>query len=145
MPARACFDSSLLAKCYLDEELSDAVRRVASSFDAIHSSALGRVELASALLRAHRERRITASQLSAIMGQWEEDEAGGAWKWIPLSEEALEMARRRMLDAPRSLPLYASDAIHLAAARLAGFDEFWSADVKQLAAARYFGLDGRRV
>ena len=142
---RAYFDTSFLAKCYLLEDGSAEVRRQAEELRPICCSRFGRVELAAAIQRARRERRITDGARVAILAQWRSDDESELWEWLPISEAVQDEARRRLLELPNDLPLRASDAIHLATARLNGFDDFWSADVKQLAAAAYFGLEGRHV
>jgi len=41
------------------------------------------------------------------------------------------------------MALSGADAIHLSTARLAGFDEIWTADRRMIAAAESFGLRAR--
>ena len=46
---------------------------------------------------------------------------------------------------PAAAYLRAGDAIHLVSAGGAGFTEIWTSDRHLLAAAAYFGIEGRRV
>lgn len=50
-----------------------------------------------------------------------------------------------MSALPATAYLRAADAVHLVSALEAGFTEIWSNDRHLLAAAAYFGLQGRSV
>ena len=60
-----------------------------------------------------------------------------------MSESIIEEARAHVAALPKSVVLRAGDALHLSSARLGGFDAIWSTDQRLLAAASYFGLEGR--
>ena len=64
---------------------------------------------------------------------------------VPVSERILRHVERMTGRLPKSTPLRAGDAIHLASALEAGFDEIWTNDRHLIAAAGHFGLKGRSV
>ncbi len=62
---------------------------------------------------------------------------------IPISESLLWEVHEALRSLPNTVFIRAGDAIHLIAARSAGFTEIWTNDKHMLEAARHFRLDGR--
>lgn len=139
----AYFDTACLVKCYVSEVGTEATVHAATSLGRIHCSTFGRVELMSGLRRARRENRISAHALNVIMLQIADDDRRSIFEWIPVTTQVVEDARAQMSALPTAVVLRAGDAIHLATARLSGFDEIWSTDRRLLAAAAHFDLKGR--
>jgi len=73
------------------------------------------------------------------------DVQSGVWSLLPISEPFLFRVEALISALPRSMYLRAGDAIHLAAAKEAGFTEIWSNDRRVLEAAPAFGLAGKSV
>ncbi len=142
IPTSAYFDTAFVLKCYLPEADSAPVRAFASAVDDLVTSEFARAEVAAGFHRMLREGRGSAREALAVADQFESDVAQGVWRFVPLGATVWERVR----DAFRALPprefLRSADAIHLASARLAGFDTIHSSDRHLLAAAPRFGLRG---
>ena len=70
------FDTSYLLRCYYDDPGYEAVRRLADQ-DQLACCGHGRVELAAALHRKLRERALTASDMTFLRQQIEQDSGQG--------------------------------------------------------------------
>jgi predicted nucleic acid-binding protein len=134
------FDSSYIAKFYLDEPDSDPVRRLAESLGQVRCSVMGQVEVAAVFHRKFRESAFDARALREVMGQFEEDSAQGLWTWLPLTPELAAMTAVAFARLPRTVYLRAADALHLICAREHGLDAIYTNDRHVTAAARYFRL-----
>lgn len=139
------FDTAYLAKLYLLETDSFPVRELAADTEQIVCSGHGRVELAFIFHRKFREGALEETELRSLMDQVARDTAGGYLRWLANDTSQLELAARAALDVPRDCFLRAADALHLACARDHGFKTVYSNDKTLLAAARHFGLRGRKV
>ena len=139
------FDTSYLLKCYVPENGSEEVRRLASARGQVACCEFGRLELVSALHRKFREHSIQEAAFSVIHRQLVIDERQGIWNWLSLTQEVLD----GVFAAFRRLPLEAyvrtGDAIHLECARRNGFAEIFSSDRHLLDAAKHFRLQGHNV
>jgi predicted nucleic acid-binding protein len=139
------FDTSCLLKCYVREDASEEVRRLASERGQVACCEFGRLELVSALHRKLREHSIREAAYSVLHRQLAVDEQQGVWNWLSLTQEVLD----GVFAAFRRLPLDAyvrtGDAIHLECARRNGFAEIFSSDRHLLDAAKHFGLQGHNV
>jgi predicted nucleic acid-binding protein len=128
------FDSSALAKRYVEEKGSDQVQAILSSASALAVSVICIPEIVSALCRRRRERKVSiqeyrnakASVLSDI------DDA----TVIGVTEEVLAQAVALL----ERFPLRSADALHVACASEWSTDLFVSADDRQCRAAREHGL-----
>ena len=128
------FDSSALAKRYVEEKGSDQVQAILSSASALAVSVTCIPEIVSALCRRRRERKVStqeyrnakASVLSDI------DDA----TVIGITEEVIAQAVALL----EQFPLRSADAFHVACASEWSTDLFVSADDRQCAAARAHGL-----
>ncbi len=139
------FDTAYLAKCYLNEQGSDEVRSLAGEHEQIACCAFGKVELAAALHRNLRERKIVASQYQVILQQIEADEAGRLWKWLPLGKDLIRKTSAILAKLDAAIHLRAADALHLVCAAENGFTEIYTNDKHLLAATGTANVEVRNV
>jgi predicted nucleic acid-binding protein len=139
------FDTTYVAKCYLNEPDSSPVRALAFEAENLYSSAWCIAELACVFQRHVRESRLTRAQADKLRELFLGDVEEGVWSMSPINERFLFRVEHLVSALPRSLYLRAGDAIHLAAAQGAGFTEIWSNDRRLLHAAPAFGLTGKSV
>ena len=133
-------DTSALAKYYVDETGSAALRSRLDSEDAVLASELARVELMSVFHRRMREREWTREQFQAAANQLSRDDTAQYWTWLPLSSLIIGAASQSYLALPKKVFLRASDCLHLVTALHHGFEELCTFDRHQLAAAQALGL-----
>lgn len=138
------FDTSYLVRLYLEDAGADAVRSLAAGDD-IACSLHGRIETVAAFHRAYREKRLARTAYLAVLDQFDEDEATGAFSWLPISEALPRRVQEIYRKAPADVFLRAADALHLASAKENGFREIHSHDERMLAAAPLFGLKGKNI
>jgi len=139
------FDSAYVAKFYLHEPDSDAVRGLADEAEALHSSEWCLAEMACALQRQVREGALTRAEAADARRIFREHVAAGGWVLEPVTRNLLDEVDAVVYTVPADVFLRAGDALHLVSARAAGFSEIWSNDRHLLRAARYFGLKGRTI
>lgn len=138
----SCFDSAFVAKFYLEEPESDAVRRLAESSGEVHCLQLGRLEVASAFHRKWREGAFSDIAFREVSDQFADDCAAGLWQWLPATAALVEAACAAIRRLPRAVHLRSADALHLVCAREHGFEAICSSDRHVLAAAKHFKLKG---
>ena len=136
------FDSAFIAKFYLDEPESEAIRALAESLGEVHCVAIGRIEVATVFHRKWREGAFSASAFREVSDQFSDDCAASLWQWLPLTVPLVEAAAHAVRRMPRTMFLRSADALHLTCAREHGFRSIYSNDRHVLAAARYFKLKG---
>jgi hypothetical protein len=134
------FDSSYIAKFYLDEPESDAVRRLAESLGQVRCVVIGQIEVAAVFHRKLREGAFTAAAFREVMGQFDDDCGLGLWTWLPLTPTLTAKTAKAFTGLPRSLFLRAADALHLLCAQEHGVAEIYTNDRHMTAAARHFRL-----
>ena len=139
------FDSAFIAKFYLDEPESEAIRALAESLGEVHCVAIGRIEVAAVFHRKWREGAFSAAVFREVSDQFSDDCAASLWQWLPLTASLAEAAARAIRRTPRTLFLRSADALHLTCAREHGFRSIYSNDRHVLAAARHFKLKGVNV
>lgn len=139
------FDTAYIAKCYVNEVDSDGVRAVLRKAGQGCSSALCIAEMATVLLRHVREGALEKKQAARLRDEFMNDVSDGVWTMIPVGDAFLERIAAKVATLDKRTHLRAGDAIHLGAAREAGFGEVWTNDRHMLAAALQFGLKGRSV
>ena len=139
------FDTAYIAKCYLNETDSGAVRSLAYGSSELCSSCWCVAEMACVFQRQIREFKVPRSQVIRAREFFLNDVQDGVWTLLPISQEFLFRASSMIYALPVSAYLRAGDAIHLAAAREAGFTEIWSNDRRVLHAAPAFGLTGKSL
>ena len=139
------FDSAYVAKFYLREPDSDAVRALADQTDPLHSSEWCLAEVACTLHRQVREGALKGREAAEIRKAFRNDVATGIWVLAPVTLDLLAEVEEQAHTLPADVFLRAGDALHLVSAKAAGFSEIWSNDRHLLQAARYFGLKGRSL
>ena len=77
------FDSAYIAKFYLDEPESEAVRRLAESLGQVRCAQIGHVEVAAVFHRKFREGAFDAGAFREVMAQFDDDCGQGLWTWHP--------------------------------------------------------------
>ncbi len=137
------FDSAYVVKCYLNEPDAERVRDLVRTPVPLYSSVLCISEVACAIHRHLREHRLSRRQAGEISARFGDQVHSGVWTLVPASEGLLWDVHRIVKTLPPGVFLRASDAIHLASARLAGLPEVWTSDRHMRAAARHFGLKPR--
>jgi hypothetical protein len=79
------FDSSCIAKFYLDEPESEAVRRLAESLGQVRCAVIGQIEVAAVFHRKFRESPFDARAFREVMAQFDDDRGQGVWTWLTLT------------------------------------------------------------
>ncbi len=139
------FDAAYIAKFYLDEPESPAVRALAETDGEVACSLHGRIEVLTVFHRKLRERAISPKAFAALCEQFESDCAIRLWEWLPLTAGLVDDLARKLRRLSPSVFLRAADALHLASAAEGGFAEIYSNDRHLLAAASHFTLRGTSV
>jgi len=128
------FDSSALAKRYLEEKGSDRVQAILASASALGISVISVPEIISALCRRRRERRLSTQQYrDAKVALFSDIEDASV---VGISEEVIT----RTVELLEHFPLRSADALHIACAVEWSAELFVSADERQARAARAHGL-----
>jgi predicted nucleic acid-binding protein len=131
---RVFFDSSALAKRYVDEAGTAEVLAWCDKATELALSVIAIPELISAFRRLVREGRLTEKQYSRLKADLRADLADA------LLCDTSPQVVQRAIDALEAKPLRAVDAVHVGAAIVCSADVFVSADARQNAAAKHFGL-----
>jgi predicted nucleic acid-binding protein len=134
------FDSCYLAKLYLMEPDSPAVRARARASGEVVCCRIGWGEVVATLHRHLRDGRLTAPQFRLLSAQVAADVKAGLWTPLPITTELAEAQARRMTGLSDQVFLRAADALHLTCAAEAGLKEIYSSDRHLVAAAPHFGL-----
>jgi predicted nucleic acid-binding protein len=138
-------DSAYIAKFYLNESDSGAVRATIAGPGPFVSSAWCLAEVTCAIHRVTREGRMTPRECLEVILSFLEDVDSGFWKLVPVTDKLLRRVSLLVSGAPPNLFLRAGDAVHLSTAQDQGETEIWTNDRHLLAAAQHFGLAGRTV
>ena len=128
------FDSSALAKRYIEEKGSDQVQAILSSASALAVSVICVPEIVSALCRRRRERKISPEEYRSAKTSVLSDIDDATV--IAVTEEVIAQAVALL----EQFPLRSADALHIACASAWSTDLFVSADDRQCKAARARGL-----
>lgn len=139
------FDTAYIAKFYLNEPDSAAVRAIIKKAPTLRCSAWALVELQCVFHRNMREGHITEAHANELATVFSEHVTMGLWRLIPVTEALLRRTGALVAAAPATVFLRSGDALHLVSALEAGEHEVWSNDRHLLAAAPHFGLAGRTV
>jgi predicted nucleic acid-binding protein len=128
------FDTSALAKRYIDEVGSATVAMILMNSTEIILSSICISELISAFNRLLREKKISKATYQELKRHFFDD-----------LEQATVMALstdiiKESIHCLERTPLRAMDALHIASAILANCDLFVSADQQQITAAKKLGL-----
>jgi hypothetical protein len=128
------FDSSALAKRYIEEKGSDRVEAILASASALAVSVICVPEIVSALCRRRRERKLSTQEYRNVKASLLSDIDDATI--IGMTEELIAQA----LALLEQFPLRSADALHVACAAAWATDVFVSADDRQCAAAKAHGL-----
>src|SRR5262245_30003089 len=107
------FDSAYIAKFYLDEPESEAIRRLGESLGRVRCAAIGLTEVAAAFHRKFREGAFDTRAFREVTAQFDDDCVQGLWTWLPLTSTVCATAAAVFARLPRSVFLRAADALHL--------------------------------
>ncbi len=133
-------DTSTLAKYYVPEQDSAAVRARLDAEDRVVLSELARAELMGVFHRRLREQKWTRSEFHAAFRQFNRDDLGGYWSWAPLDTVIVEQAAKTYATLPAVVFLRTADCLHLVTAVFHGFAEIHTHDAHQTKAASALGL-----
>jgi uncharacterized protein len=136
-------DTSAVAKFYVPEKESSALRQLIEGEDGVCLSELVRPELMAVFHRRLREKTWSERDFRAAIRQFQNDDIAGYWTWLPLDAQILRAAGEAFTTLPSDVFLRSSDCIHIVTALHHGFDEFITYDVHQLKAAATMGLRPR--
>ena len=132
---RVFFDSSALAKRYVDETGTLEVLAWCEQATELALSVVAIPELISAFCRLRRERKISPSQYQRLKNELMGDIADA------LVCDTTPQVISRSVQALEAHTLRGMDAIHVGAAIVSNAEIFVSADTKQCEAARALGLN----
>jgi predicted nucleic acid-binding protein len=138
-------DTSTVAKLYVPEKESVAVRRLLEGATEVCVSDLLRVELMAVFHRRLRERTWTAAEFRIAVRQFANDDLGGFWTWLPLDRAITAAAAQTFATLPDSVFLRSADCIHLITALHHNFAEIYTYDSHQTKAATTMGLKALTV
>ncbi|MDB6168099.1 MAG: twitching motility protein PilT [Verrucomicrobia bacterium] len=133
-------DTSTLAKYYVPEPETNAVRSRLDAEDRVMAAELARVELMGVFHRRFREGKWTPEYFRAVARQFQQDEIDRLWTWIPLESSILKLASETYLTLSATLSLRSADCIHLSSARHHGAAELYTHDLHQAEACAAMGL-----
>ena len=133
-------DTSAIAKFYVVEKESLAIRARFEAEDQVLLSELARLELMGVFHRQLRERKWTRDQFQIALRQFANDDVGGFWSWLPLDTAIIEASGKSYATLPDSVFLRAGDSLHLFTAIHHNFSEIYTYDIHQTAAAIALGL-----
>ncbi len=134
-------DTSTIAKFYVFELESAAVRNRLDAEDAVCVSELVRVELMGIFHRRLRDGKWSRDEFLNAAGQFAADDISGYWTWMPLNSTIAEAAAKTFTTLPTSVLLRAADCIHLVTAIQHNFAAIHTHDKHQTAAAAALGLE----
>lgn len=127
-------DSSALAKRYVQEPGSDRVEEILSAASSLGISVICVLEIVSALCRRRREGKLSKQQYlkakQALFGDIEDTSV------VNVTDQVIA----RAVELLEGWPLRSSDSLHIASAAEWSAELLVSADQRQCAAARGYGL-----
>ena len=133
-------DTSTLAKFYVPEPESGAVRARLDAEDRVIASELARAELMGVFHRRLREHKWKRADFLAVVRQFEKDHISGYWSWAPLDGKIVDEAARTYATLSEAVFLRTADILHLITALRHGFAEIHTHDLRQIEAAPALGL-----
>jgi uncharacterized protein len=138
-------DTSAVAKFYVPEKESAALRQLIEGEDGVCVSELVRPELMAVFHRRLRERIWSQRDFMAAIRQFQSDDLAGLWTWLPLDSQILRATAEAFATLPSDVFLRSSDCIHIVTALHHNFSELVTYDGHQLKAAATMGLRARTV
>ncbi len=134
------FDAAFIAKFYLQEPESEAVRALAEDSPGVVSMVIGRLETELVFSRKLREGALTPGGHEALVAQFQIDCEDGLWSWLPVTDELVNAAQNTTRALPSSVFVRSLDALHLSWASWHGYERIYSNDKNLMRAAPHFGL-----
>jgi predicted nucleic acid-binding protein len=134
------FDSAYIAKFYVDEPESDAVRHLAETLVRVHCCALGRIEVAGVFHRKWREGAFSEREFREVSAQFTDDCAAGLWIWLTVTDRLVANAAELLRTLSKRITIRSADALHLVCAREHGLRRVYTNDRHMLRAAPAFGV-----
>ena len=134
------FDAAFIAKFYLQEPESEAVRALTENSAGVVSLVIGRLETELVFSRKLREGTVTSRGHEALIAQFQIDCEDGLWRWLPVTDELVTSAQEETRRLPAEVFVRTLDALHLTCARWHGYEHIYSNDKNMLRAAPHFGL-----
>lgn len=139
------FDSAYIAKFYVDEPDSDAVRQLAQSLGRVHCSALGRIEVMSVFHRKWREGAFSVREYREITAQFVDDCNAGLWTWLSVTDSLIVNVAEAVRSLGKTIVIRTVDALHLVCAREHGLQRVYTNDRHMLLAATALGVEAKAV
>ncbi|HEV2008381.1 MAG TPA: type II toxin-antitoxin system VapC family toxin [Burkholderiales bacterium] len=139
------FDSAYIAKFYVDEPQSDAVRHLAETLVRVHCCALGRVEVAGVFHRKWREGAFSEREFREVSAQFSDDCAAGLWTWLSVTDRVVANAAESLRILSKRITIRSADALHLVCARDNGLLRIYTNDRHMLHAAPDFGVEAMGI
>ena len=133
-------DTSTVAKLYVPEHESAAVRERLEAEDELCVSELLRPELMGVFHRRLREGKWTRADFLTVVRQFSTDDLGGFWTWLRLDSTIVEAAARTYTTLPDDVFLRCADCLHLVTALHHNFVDIYTHDKHQTNAAPILGL-----
>ena len=139
------FDSAYIAKFYVDEPDSDAVRRLADTLGRVYCCALGRIEVAGVFHRKWRESAFSEREFHEVLAQFTDDCTAGLWTWLSVTDRLIANAADSLRTLSKRITIRSADALHLACAREHGLRRVYTNDRRMLRAAPAFGIEAMGI
>jgi predicted nucleic acid-binding protein len=139
MNALVYFDTSALAKWYINESRSDDVEKYLQEHGPVAISDLTIVEMRCLLSRRRRDRILTGTMVTRVWASFQEDLRHKHLLCYPLPDKWAEAAVN-LVSILSDLPLRTLDAIHLSIAREIQTNAVATADRIMAAAAETLGF-----
>jgi predicted nucleic acid-binding protein len=133
-------DTSTLAKYYVPESETRAVRSYLDAESQVMASELAKIELMAVFHRRLREKKWTQKEFQAVVRQFSKDNTARYWDWLALESSIIEEGIRAFMSLPETVFLRSADCLHLVTAVHHNFDEIYTHDQHQQKAALAFGL-----
>jgi len=99
-----------------------------------------RTELMGVFHRQLRERIWRRDQFLTAIRQFNHDDIGGFWTWLPLDSTVLRAAAQVYTTLPETVFLRSADSLHLVTALHHNLTEIYTYDARQSVAADVMGL-----
>lgn len=139
------FDSAYIAKFYVDEPESDAVRQLAESLGHVHCCTLGRVEVTGVFHRKWREGAFTEREFHEVTAQFTDDCVAGLWTWLSVTDSLIVNTAESIRSLSKRITIRSADALHLVCAREHGLKRVYTNDRHMLLAAPAFGVKAMAI
>jgi predicted nucleic acid-binding protein len=136
------FDTSALAKWYVNEARSEEVEEYLQQVCPVSISLLTKLEMRSLMARRRREGHFDSETQGKILATFEGDVAAGHLVLLPQTVESFLIAES-LLGAHPEVGLRTLDALHLGAMRSAGVASLATADRVMAQAAAALGMECR--